>query len=379
MSETREFIIESPKHGKHTVLIDEEDWERVSQYTWYISKPRSGRTSYVRANVPDPDGGVRYRKDRDCWEKKTTKIALHRFIMNTPKGMAVDHINHNGLDNRKKNLRNCTHAENCRNVRKKPINDSSKFKGVSYAPRSSCNVNDLSKPWIAQIRLDYKTHYIGSFPTPEEAALEYDRKALELHGEFAHLNFPDGPSEEILKNIKKGQDEWAAKHAPASKYRGVAAANSLRNPWTADLGYTDHSLSLEEHGRQRYKAIRLGSFPTQEEAALAYDEAATAHWGDDAILNFPEGVPDDVMNIIEAGRERAKFKSKAFKSKYRGVTQARGSSRRMSQIIRRSDKKKIHIGSFDTQEEAARAYDAKSIEFHGSGAYLNFPEEHNKD
>jgi hypothetical protein len=158
----------------------------------------------------------------------------------------------------------------------------------------------------------------------------------------------------------------------------VAAANSLRNPWTADLGYTDHSLSLEEHGRQRYKAIRLGSFPTQEEAALAYDEAATAHWGDDAILNFPEGVPDDVMNIIEAGRERAKFKSKAFKSKYRGVTQARGSSRWMSQIIRRSDKKKIHIGSFDTQEEAARAYDAKSIEFHGSDAYLNFPEEYNR-
>ena len=168
-----------------------------------------------------------------------------------------------------------------------------------------------------------------------------------------------------MKIIKEGHEEWAAKYAPASNYKGVCATKSLRNPWEASIGI-------------QYKTRHLGIFPTEEEAALEYDRAARERWGEEAVLNFSEGVPDDVMEIIQAGRDRAKFKSKAYLSKYRGVSQHRGSSTWFAQIIRKSDKKKIYLGIFKTQQEAARAYDKKSLELHGEFAYLNFPEEHNR-
>ena len=101
---------------------------------------------------------------------------MHRFIMNATKGMEVDHIDHNGLNNQKSNLRNCTKKENTRNRR---AYGKSQYRGVDFhkgqmRARIGCNGQSI---------------HIGYFKTEKEAALVYDLKAKELFGDFAYLNF----------------------------------------------------------------------------------------------------------------------------------------------------------------------------------------------
>jgi len=136
-------------------LVDEEDYERVSQYNWNCD----GR-GYVSNN---------------------TVGKLHRFIMNiTDPKIKIDHKFHNKLDNRKSQLRICTHAENMRNTRSNK--GTSKYKGVNWFR--------ASKKWCAEITYNRKNIKIGYFDNEKDAARAYDAKAKELHKEFAHLNFP---------------------------------------------------------------------------------------------------------------------------------------------------------------------------------------------
>jgi hypothetical protein len=177
----KEIIIESQVTGKFTILIDEEDWDKVKEHTWRVrQKPH---TNYVRTNIPHPEGGFRngrLNKDGSIgrWRRQTT-LTLHRLIMDPPKGVHIDHINGNGLDNRKCNLRMCTKSDNAKN-RKLNKNNTSGFKGVS--PTISRKL-----PWVAQI----SGRYLGRFDDVIEAAKAYDEAAKELHGEFANLNFPE--------------------------------------------------------------------------------------------------------------------------------------------------------------------------------------------
>ena len=94
------------------------------------------------------------------------------------KELMVDHINRNGLDNTRKNLRICTRSENLMNSKKPELNSTSKYKGV----------NKCGNSWRAEIRLNRKGFYLGKFKTEKEAALAYNKKAIELFGEFARLN-----------------------------------------------------------------------------------------------------------------------------------------------------------------------------------------------
>lgn len=111
----------------------------------------------------------------------SNKGLMHRIIMKCPDGMEVDHINHDKLDNRKINLRICTKSENSRNT-KSNIGSESRFKGVSL------NLKIKSK-WFAKIHFKGRNIYVGSFMEEEQAAMAYDKKAKELFGEFAYLNF----------------------------------------------------------------------------------------------------------------------------------------------------------------------------------------------
>jgi len=152
-------------HGKFA-LVDDEDFKELSLLAWHIDSYSHCKSEYASSTGP-----------------KKSHLKMHRIIMKAEKGKIVDHINGNGLDNRKENLRIATYAQNSYNSGRQK-NNSSGFKGVSWE-----NVRG-SKNWRAQLTVNGKKVRIGRFKTPKEAALAHDKKAKELHGAFAYLNFP---------------------------------------------------------------------------------------------------------------------------------------------------------------------------------------------
>lgn len=158
--------ISTKKYPDTYTLVDDEDYDVLNNFKWYPHKDHAGAT-YVNRQERRADG-------------KQYIIIMHRVIMNCPKGIFVDHINHDTLDNRKENLRICSVAQNQYN--KKKTRGTSKYKGVSRA----------GKKWKSQVAKDYKIHYIGTFETEEKAAEAYNKKALNLFGVFAHINMIKG-------------------------------------------------------------------------------------------------------------------------------------------------------------------------------------------
>lgn len=112
------------------------------------------------------------------WKGK--QVYMHRLILNPPNGSDVDHINRNGLDNRRSNLRITTRRQNNANAVRK--NHTSKFKGVSWNTERKC--------WVGSGSKDGKRLYLGRFPKEEDAARAYDKWAIGNYGEFARVNFP---------------------------------------------------------------------------------------------------------------------------------------------------------------------------------------------
>lgn len=148
-------------------LIDDEDFELIDKYKWHVRKHRC----------------VFYAQHcyRDKENKRTKSIQMHRLIMGIDDpNIQIDHINGNGLDNRKCNLRICNNSQNHMN-RKKQKNCSSKYKGVSW--------HKLKNKWSSYIKIRGKLKYLGDFIDEKEAAKKYDIMAIKFFGEFAQLNF----------------------------------------------------------------------------------------------------------------------------------------------------------------------------------------------
>lgn len=146
----------------HHAIIDDEDFERLSSFKWYAHESKKSKSIY-------------------CFRKRNHILLLmHREILGlTNRNDIVDHIDGNGLNNQKSNLRICTHRENLRNSKLSSKNTTG-FKGVYY--------HKPTNKFMAYIRLNYKLHYLGLYKTSEEAAKARNLKAKELHGEFAYLN-----------------------------------------------------------------------------------------------------------------------------------------------------------------------------------------------
>jgi len=155
------------RKNKIEIQIDEEDYIRLSNDKWSFSLTEHG---YIFCNkyIGKIEGKYKY-------ERKY----LHALIVGTPKGLFTDHVNGDRLDNRKENLRICTAYQNSLN--KKGYNNvTSKYKGVYKHTQYN--------RWVSQIKYKGTVYSLGCFKTPEEAALTYNEKAKELHGEYARLN-----------------------------------------------------------------------------------------------------------------------------------------------------------------------------------------------
>lgn len=161
------FIIHSKKYGPHKVEIDDEDTEKVLQYSWSVNrnKKRNGKSSIQ---------SVRTSKQKDG---KRTWLKLHKLIV--PDAAVIDHIDGNPLNNKKSNLRICSQSENTRNAKTRSDNKTG-YKGVTYR-------KDTSR-FRAKIRVDNKLKHLGYFSTAESAALAYNEAAIKYFKKFAKLN-----------------------------------------------------------------------------------------------------------------------------------------------------------------------------------------------
>lgn len=148
-----ELIIKSKKYGDKIVLIDKEDVKKIKifNYSWHLNYRDSINNFYIEASTTKNNKKITYR--------------LHRVITDCPKGLVVDHINHNPLDNRKCNLKVCFTEENNKNRKEIQKNNKSGYK----------NINKHKNKWQVRITRNKKVFNIGEFKTLEQAIQERDK------------------------------------------------------------------------------------------------------------------------------------------------------------------------------------------------------------
>ncbi len=227
--------------GKYA-LVDNEDYEWLNQWKWLARKDK--KIYYAQRSY------------------KNTIILMHREIINVKFDNIVDHINHNGLDNRKENLRECNYQQNRHNSTGNK-NVTSVFKGVYWSKR--CN------KWACKIRKGEKNTHLGYYFNDVNAAKMYDYMADKLFGDFAYLNFPNELlTEEEFKKIDN------RKKNKSSKYIGVSYKKNGKR-WDSTVMHNE-------------KTIYLGGFDNELQAAQVRDQYIKDNLDINKYrLNFKEG------------------------------------------------------------------------------------------
>lgn len=153
---------EIPVTNTRPAIVNDSDYELVARHKWHRSSK-----GYAQTVLPLGRGQQR-------------TVLMHRLILDAPKGIQVDHIDHDKLNNRRSNIRLCSGHDNQGNRRSSV--GSSRFKGVTWSKQK--------RKWKAYIQQRKSTCYLGYYDAEEAAARAYDAAAREYFGEFAYLNFP---------------------------------------------------------------------------------------------------------------------------------------------------------------------------------------------
>lgn len=149
--------------GKYA-LVDNKDFERLNKFKWHF---KSKKNKFHGT-------GYAYK-----WGANNKRMFMHHMVLKRKNGKFNDHINGNGLDNRRKNLRYCSAAQNMWN-RGKYLKNNSKYKGAHW--------HTTNKTWVANISVNGKQFHLGTFESEICAAKAYNVAAKKHHGEFACLN-----------------------------------------------------------------------------------------------------------------------------------------------------------------------------------------------
>ncbi len=222
-------------------IVDDEDFVELSKYKWSASGSKINGIYYAVRTI-----SKKIIYENEIYHCKKV-IRMHRFLMGLSeedKLKQVDHINNNGLDNRKANLRICTSAENLRN-RRSSGTKTSIYKGV--------NQKGTSGQYKANIHANGKLMHIGTYGTEIEAAMAYNIEAKKIFGEFANLNKID--NEVVPKKVK-----FPKTPGRSSKYKGVCLVKKT-NRWQAA-------------GRINGKITYVGVYPCELSAAYHYNKTA---------------------------------------------------------------------------------------------------------
>lgn len=173
---------EIPLSRGRVALVDDADYDWLMQWKWAYGPNSHEGTGYAVRTVRTPIEGIK-------GGFTSTTIRMHRLILQATEGVEVDHIDGNGLNNTRANLRICTGKQNRRNKPKRQ-GCASTHKGVT----------PWKGRWMSRIVIDYKTIYLGLFTSELDAARAYNEAALKYHGEFARLN--DIPEPTIIARLR---------------------------------------------------------------------------------------------------------------------------------------------------------------------------------
>jgi len=245
-------------------LVSDEDFEYLSGFNWYAHIQSKDRTSYAQRGIPLSEQRV---------ESKRTSISMHRAIaerMGLDLTNYIDHIDGDGINNQRENLRSVTHQQNMQNQTRQRKGQASRYKGVVW--------HKPNQKWVAKITINCVSTHLGYFVNEIDAAMTYNEAAVKNFGEFASLNkigylepqILDLTSEDIYQQKISAQIRNEKIHS--SRYKGVT--------WHKRCKKWQVYITINQ------KSIYLGLFADETLAALAYNEAATKHFGDFAALNI---------------------------------------------------------------------------------------------